>query len=180
MTNGPISLELAKEGSTPLFSNLLELYVHDLSEIFPVEIGADGRFGYDRLPLYWSTPDKHFAFVIRIGDRPAGFVLVTRGSVASDDPNVLDVAEFFVLRSHRREGVGRRAAFLLWNRLPAHWIVRVSEAHPAGQRFWEATIRAYTGGAFSTTTHAGKHHTFRVFSFRSDGTPVTSVFDGPP
>jgi predicted acetyltransferase len=170
MTDEPISLEPANEGSAPLISNLLELYVHDLSEIFPVEIGVDGRFGYDRLPLYWSAPDTHFAFVIRIGDRPAGFILVTRGSVASDDPDVLDVSEFFVLRSHRREGVGSRAAFLLWNRLPAQWIVRVSDAHTAGQLFWEATIRTYTGGFFSTAAHSGKHHTFRVFSFRSDGT----------
>jgi predicted acetyltransferase len=166
----PISLEPAKEGSAPLISNLLELYVHDLSEIFPVEIGVDGRFGYDRLPLYWSAPDTHFPFVIRMGDRPAGFILVTRGSVASDDPEVLDVAEFFVLRSYRRGGVGRRAAFLLWDRLPAQWIVRVSDAHIAGQLFWEATIRTYTGGFVSTSTHSGKHHTFRVFSFRSDRT----------
>ena len=56
----------------------------------------------------------------------AGFSFVTRGSPASDDPETLDVAEFFVLRGWRRSGVGRRAAPLLWDRLPGPWTVRVS------------------------------------------------------
>jgi hypothetical protein len=89
-----------------VLSNLLELYLHDLSEIFPIEVGADGHFGYENLPLYWSYPDTHFAFLIRSGACFAGFALATRGSPATDDPQDLDVAEFFVLRRYRRAGVG--------------------------------------------------------------------------
>ena len=108
-----VSLDVAPARDAALLANLLELYVHDLSEAFPlIELGADGRFGYDPLPLYWSEPERRFPFLIRCGGRVAGFVLVARGSPASDDPDVLDVAEFFVLRRYRRSGVGRRAAFL--------------------------------------------------------------------
>ena len=164
-----VALEVAPASSAPLLSNLMELYVHDLSEIFPVEIGPDGRFGYDQLPLYWFRPETHHAFLIRYGARVAGFALVTRGSPATDNPEDLDLAEFFVLRSCRRSGVGRRAAFLLWNHFPGQWIVRVSEAHPVGIAFWEATIREYTQGAFSTKEHPGRHHMFRVFSFSATG-----------
>ena len=46
-----VRLERATPEMAPLLRNLLELYVHDLSEIFPVELGPDGRFGYARLPL---------------------------------------------------------------------------------------------------------------------------------
>jgi predicted acetyltransferase len=141
--------------------------VHDLSQIFAMEVGADGRFGYNKLPLYWSEPDTHFAFLIRFRARVAGFALVTRGSPATDDPEDLDVAEFFVLRSYRRAGVGRSAAFLLWSRLPGRWVVRVSEANRAGLLFWEATIREYTRCVFSEKEHPGKLHRFRVFSFTS-------------
>ena len=167
ITSSEVTLEVAAADAAPLLSNLLELYVHDLSEIFPVEIGADGRFGYDKLASYWSEPETHFAFVIRSGDRVAGFALVTRGSPATDDPADLDVAEFFVLRSFRRAGVGGRAARLLWNRLPGRWIVRVSEANHRGLSFWDEIIREYTGGAVSEGQHAGKFHMFRVYSFRS-------------
>jgi len=130
-------------------------------------LGPDGRFGYDKLPLFWSEPERHFAFMIRSRAGLAGFALVTRGSPATDNPEDLDLAEFFVLRSYRRSGVGRQAACLLWNRLPGHWIVRVSEANRAGLHFWSATIREYTKSNFCVRKHPGKHHMFRVFSFNS-------------
>lgn len=36
-----------------ILANLLELYAHDFSEFHDLEVGADGRFGYSSLPLYW-------------------------------------------------------------------------------------------------------------------------------
>jgi predicted acetyltransferase len=162
-----VTLQVAAEADTVVLSNLLELYIHDLSEIFSLEIGDGGRYGYDRLPLYWSEPGRRFPFLIRSGARIAGFTLVTRGSPMSDDREDLDVAEFFVLRRHRRAGVGRTAAFLLWNRLPGRWIVRVSEGNRAGLLFWAAVIGEYTGAAFSESQRSGDPHGWRVFSFTS-------------
>ena len=163
-----VTLQPATVTDAALLTNLLELYIHDLSEIFPVEIGADGRFGYQKLSLYWAEPSTHWAFLIRTNLQIAGFALVTRGSPATTDPQDLDLAEFFVLRSYRRCGVGRSAAFALWDRLPGRWIVRVSEAHQTGLLFWQAVVEDYTHGTFSSTAHPAKHHMFRVFSFRSD------------
>jgi predicted acetyltransferase len=163
-----VTLQPATVADAALLANLLELYVHDLSEVFPVEIGSNGRFGYAKLSLYWSEPSTHWAFLIRSGLQIAGFALVTRGSPATTDPHDLDLAEFFVLRSYRRSGVGCSAAFALWDRLPGRWIVRVSEAHRTGLLFWERVIETYTHGTPSRTAHPGKHHMFRVFSFRSD------------
>jgi predicted acetyltransferase len=104
MVNPPeVVLDAATPRDATLLSNLLELYIHDLSEAFPnIELGADGRFGYEKLPLYWSEPERRFPFLIRFEGRVAGFVLAMRGSPASDDPDVFDVAEFFILRRHRR------------------------------------------------------------------------------
>ena len=166
-----ITVDAAPADSAPLLANLLELYIHDLSEIFALQPGVDGRFGYPSLPLYWSHPDTHFPFFIRLRGRAVGFALVTRGSPATDDPADLDLAEFFVLRSCRRAGVGRRAAIRLWNRMPGQWVVRASLAHQAGLRFWETTIQEYTRGAVSITAYQGKLHPFRVFAFRSAATP---------
>ncbi len=167
--SGPdeVALDAATAADAPLLSNLLELYVHDLSEIFPVALGADGRFGYDRLPLYWSEPAKRFAFLIRTAGRVAGFALVTRGSPASDDPEALDVAEFFVLRGDRRSGIGRRAARLLWERIPGRWVVRVSEANRAGLPFWKSVVAEHTRGEFVESARPGSPHGWRVLSFAS-------------
>ena len=162
-----VALDVATPRDAAVLSNLLELYTHDLSEIFPVELKADGRFGYEKLPLYWSEPERRFPFLIRCGTRLVGFALVTRGSPGSDDPDALDVAEFFIVRRYRRSGAGRRAAFLLWNRLPGSWVVRVSEGNRSGRPFWASVIAEYTGGAFAETTRPGSPHAWRVFSFDS-------------
>ncbi len=160
-----ITLKGAQPSDSSLLAHLLEFYMYDLAEIFALKLRPDGRFGYDKLPLYWSEPETHFPYLIRCNSDVAGFALVTRGSTATDNPDDLDLAEFFVLRPYRRHGIGRRAAFLLWDQLPGQWIVRVSEMNREGLPFWEAAIRAYTLGAYAQTRRPGKSHMFRVFSF---------------
>jgi predicted acetyltransferase len=162
-----VVLEPATRSDAVLLANLLELYSHDLSDVFALEPGPDGRFGYEKLPRYWSEPERRFPFLIRVGARLAGFALVTRGSPASEDPDDFDIAEFFVLRRHRHSGVGRRAAFLLWNRFVTRWIVRVSEGNPEGLRFWASVVGEYTSGTAVQTTSPGSPHAWRVFSFNS-------------
>jgi predicted acetyltransferase len=163
-----VVLDVATLADATLLSNLLELYVHDLSAAFPnVELGPDGRYGYRDLALYWSEPERRFPFLIRCDGRVAGFALARRGSPASDDPDVFDVAEFFVLRRYRRSGVGRRAAILLWNRLPGRWLVRVSEGNLGALPFWAGVITELTRGAATEFKRPGHPYAWRVFSFAS-------------
>jgi len=162
-----VALVVATQDAAALLANLLELYIHDMSEFLGVDVGLDGRFGYPKLPLYWSEPERRFPFLIRCGVRTVGFALVTRGSPATNDPDDLDLAEFFVLRHFRRCGVGRRAARLLWDRMPGHWVVRVSEGNRPAVPFWESIIREYSDGACSVSQRPGSPHPWRVFSFDS-------------
>ena len=131
-----VALDVATPRDSTVLANLLELYSHDLSGMFGLEVGANGRFGYAKLPLYWQEPEHRFAFLIRHGTALAGFALATRGSPVSDDPDVFDVAEFFVMRRHRGAGIGSSAAALLWDRFAAPWTVRVAEANRGGYGFW--------------------------------------------
>ena len=170
-----VSLDVATPDEAALLTNLLELYIHDLSAMFPhVELGSDGRYGYPELPLYWSEPERRFAFLIRVEGRVAGFVLVKRGSPALPDPDVLDVAEFFVLRAYRGQGVGRRAALLLWRQLPGKWTVRVSEANPAAMAFWSSAVEEFAHGAATVLEHPGRSSRFKVFVFESGPAPTAT------
>lgn len=162
-----VTLCRAVPSEAEVVSNLLQLYAYDLSETFDLELGPGGRFKYDQLPLYWSEPEHRFPFLIRHGTAIVGFALATRGSPCSDDPQDFDVAEFFVLRRHRRHGIGREAAFQLWNEFAARWIVRVSEGNHAGRQFWTRTITEYTGGAFEETARPNSPRQWRVFAFDS-------------
>ena len=149
-----------------VLGNLLELYIHDLSESFPfVQLGSDGRFGYPNLESYWTDPAKRFAFLIKEAGKVAGFALVTVGSPAAQEPDVYDLVEFFVLRGHRRSGVGRRAALRLWQQLSGEWTVRCSESNPSALAFWSEVVAEATHGTAKTSSWAGKTSQFRVFRF---------------
>jgi predicted acetyltransferase len=156
-----IELVPAQLDDATMLANLLELYLHDLSEAFPIEPDTNGRFGYERLPLYWTETDRRFPFLIRRDDRVVGFVFVTR------DQEGWDIAEFFVLRRHRRDGVGRRAAFALWDRMPGRWTVRVFDENRGAVPFWSRIIAEYSNGAFTRT----EKDRWQVFSFLSSATP---------
>ncbi len=163
-----VSLGPAAEADAPVLANLLELYIHDLSAAFPdITLGPDGRFGYRHLPLYWSEPGRRFPFLIRAGAQVAGFALVTRGVLAPEQPDEFDVAEFFVMRRHRRSGVGRDVAMLLWQQLPGRWTVRVSEGNAGALPFWAAVTAEFTGGTALETIRPGTPHPWRVFTFAS-------------
>lgn len=161
-----VSLERATELDAPLLANLLELYIHDMSAfIARLELGPDGRFGYEKLPLYFSDPARRFAYLIRHDTRAVGFAFVTRGSPVDSDPEVLDVADFFVARGHRRHGVGARAAMLLWGALPGRWTVRVLAANVGALEFWRGVVAEFSQGTAEEESLADATGDWRIFRF---------------
>jgi predicted acetyltransferase len=159
-----VTLVRATPSDAALLGNLLELYIHDLSAIFRVELGIDGRFGYNQLPRYWNEPSR-YAFLIKRGARVAGFAFATRGLQASASPDDLDVAEFFVLRAHRGAGVGQLAAFALWDALPGRWVVRVLERNASALEFWRKVVGRYTREAFAERALEDARGSWRVLTF---------------
>ena len=177
MSDARVSLARLRSSEHTLLTNLLELYVHDLSALFPqVELDDNGRFGYAKLPLFLGDSQRHLAFLIRAGDRIAGFALATRGSPVSDDPNVHDVAEFFVLRRYRRSGVGRHAAELLFQALPGRWTVRVLERNTRAFAFWRRAVFDFARGAVDEAERRDASGVWRVFAFdATDAQPERSA-----
>jgi hypothetical protein len=60
-TTSPVNIEIIPSlpEQEPVLANLLELYAHDFSEFIDLELGADGRFGYEHLPLYWKESSRY-------------------------------------------------------------------------------------------------------------------------
>lgn len=150
----------------PILANLLELYAHDFSEFRSMDLGEDGRFGYKYLPLYWQDPHRH-PFLVRLGEKLAGFVLVKQGSEVSGDEGVWDMTEFFVVRAYRRRGIGTEIAHQVWRRFPGHWEVRVMEANHSAQKFWERAVALFTGAPASSARVRKDGKVWDVFSFES-------------
>ena len=156
----------ARPEQEPILANLLELYAHDFSEFNDLELGCDGRFGYDRLPLYWSERGRH-PFLVWVEGKLAGLVLVKRGSEVTGNETVWDVAEFFVLRRYRRRGIGTQIAHEVWRQFPGLWEVRVMESNTAARHFWARAISILTGQTIQPVRVEKDGKWWTLFSFES-------------
>ncbi len=123
--------------------NLSQLYAYDWSELLALDVGDDGRFHVGSLEAY-DQDDRCHPFLFRVEGQVAGFALVCARSRLTGALDVFDMAEFFVLRRYRRQGIGREAACALFGRFKGAWEVRQRAEHPAATRFWRAVITQYT------------------------------------
>ena len=167
--NSPIAkLEVELLHATPeqfeTVANLFQLYAYDFSNFHDVVIGEDGRFAAEKLPLFWSEPNR-YAFLVRFASKPAGFALVKKGSEFTNSQNVWDMAEFFVLRRYRRCGVGAEAARQIWRRLPGRWEIRVMECNSGACHFWAHAIQTVLAKSVAPARVESGDRRWYVFSF---------------
>ena len=117
---------------------MLELYQHDLSDIWDQDIDAAGEYGY-ALDRYWNVPGN-FAYVALFDGHYAGFALVDDQVKLSGGQYWMD--QFFVLKKYRGRGLGRELAVSVISRHAGHWqIGQMADNHRA-QSFWRNTLTA--------------------------------------
>lgn len=142
-----VEVYTATREDSAVLRNLLELYSYDFSEVTGTDVDDHGLFGYRYLDHYWTEPGRT-PLLIRVDARLAGFVLV-RGREQEDGAAESSIAEFFVMRKYRRQGVGRTVARAAFDMFPGRWKVAQINENTAGRAFWRAVIAEYTGGVFS-------------------------------
>jgi predicted acetyltransferase len=162
-----VDLVPATPKQRPILSNLLQLYMHDFSEILPIQVDGDGKFEYPNLSQYWSEPGR-FPFLAVADGKWAGFALIRQEALPAGEL-VWDMAEFFVLRGWRRHGIGMRLAHLAFERFPGVWQIRVMEANAGACRFWQQVVDSFTGASHQperTQINGGAWHVIRFGSRR--------------
>ena len=139
-------------------------YLDDLTRVsmntgmFPAFGSSDAEIG-DRQPemmARWFADDTSHPLVILRDDRPVGFALVSKPTMRRADSADYRLAEFFVIKSARRLGVGREAAELIFNRFNGRWeITEIMRNQPA-VAFWRHVVGHYTHGEFRETMLQGE------------------------
>ncbi len=134
-----VSLDrIAATGRSEL-AKLFQLYLHDFSSIRPMRMSDDVTFTYRYFDAIFTEPERR-AWFIRHGGRLAGF------AVTREVDGRIDMAEFFVMRAHRRAGVGRRAAALVFAAQPGPWDVRFDVANGEAAAFWPDVVAEAADG----------------------------------
>jgi predicted acetyltransferase len=125
-----------------VFENLMQLYTHDFSEQWydrPTgEVDERGRFPDYPLDVYWREKD-HIPLLLRADSHIIGFALLNRVT-HTGRPVDRNMAEFFVLRKHRRTGAGTAAAQAIFTRYPGMWEAAIARRNVAALAFWRRAI----------------------------------------
>jgi predicted acetyltransferase len=164
MTEHDVSLRPVAANERAVLENLVQLYCYDWSELMPLNVGADGRFAALDLDPY-GRDHGHHALFIHVDDQLAGFALILEGSRLTGAGGVFDMAEFFVMRGHRRRGVGLAAAVAAFDRFKGSWEVRQRDQNHAATAFWRRAIHEYTRGNYQEARWDAPEWTGVVQSF---------------
>ncbi len=135
-------------------------YLESLSDLntglFAV-LGADSS-REEEIFAKWFTHDQSHPLIILNGSEPVGFALVTRPRIRSAGEPAADyrMSEFFILKEHRRAGMGRDAATLIFDRFAGSWEIVEYSRNPGAVAFWRRVIGNYSTGSFTERSRHGE------------------------
>ena len=135
-------------------------YLKDLTAVsmntgmFPVS----GEFGEreDDLLSRWFADDGSYPLLILHNDQPVGFALVSRPPRNQRTQVDYRMAEFFVLQSSRRRGLGRLAAQLIFRRFSGNWEISEYQSNAGAVAFWRAVVLEFTSGRYKEALGNGE------------------------
>jgi predicted acetyltransferase len=148
----------ATEDDRETIANLIQLYLYDMTDEGVWPIGADGRYGYDLLDRFWQHP-----YLLRANGELAGFALVMDECPLTGERPCWFMAEFFVLRGYRRQGIGREAVAELLRRHAGRWHVAVTRSHVRSEAFWAGVLGGFPGLTERELTFEGDAWRLRSF-----------------
>ena len=138
-----------------VIKNLMQFYIYDFSEFVRHDVEEDGLFAaYPFLDEYWKDVDHKFPYIIKKQEKYVGFVLVR--FIESQKRNYFSIAEFFIMRKYRKEGIGKAVAEQIFDLHRGQWEVYQKESNKPAQLFWNRIIDEYTKGQFKERFENGK------------------------
>lgn len=133
---GRVEVRVALEADYPALQQMLELYQYELSDLWPQPADDQARYGYD---LDRHRQGRRFrAYVAFGGGQYLGFALVAPAAVTRAQGCWME--QFFVLKAHRRHGLGRTLAAQVLGRHPGPWEIGQMHGNRAAQAFWRRVI----------------------------------------
>ena len=125
-------------------------YLDDLNPgtgMFPA-LGEIGHREPDQIAHWFGDPNT-FPLLIIKGGEPVGFARVLRAMAGGVQPRIdYRMAEFFVMRTRRRLGIGRTAVQLILSRFAGRWEITEYLRNAEAVNFWRRVVAAHTKGAY--------------------------------
>ncbi len=142
-----IELREAHAHEFSVLERLMQLYLYDFAAIDDWSIGEDGFYGSAAtIEGFWTDP-RMTSYLVRADGALVGFVL-SRDSAYFAGDGTRDISEFFILRRHRRQGIGGEVARRMFDTFSGKWEVTQLTSNVEAQKFWRRVIGEYTAGRY--------------------------------
>jgi predicted acetyltransferase len=165
-----IEIARATVNERPVLRQLLELYQYDFSEFDDADLTPMGLYDYPYLDHYWVESERT-PFLVRVNANLAGFVLVARYNYLTGQKDCWVMAEFFIMRKYRHQGIGEYVARYIFDQFRGVWQVgQIIENQPATS-FWRIVISRYSQGDFQEHNLNNKNWHGPVQTFISPASP---------
>jgi len=138
-------------------------YLADLAPLGTGVFPALGEIGHREPDLLasWFADSSAQVLTILQNDLPVGFALVrVRQPLSAGQSTDYSMAEFFVARRWRRQGVGQEAVRLILDRFAGRWHIMEYLRNPGAVSFWRRVVGAYSLGRYQERVSNGEIHQY--------------------
>ena len=132
-----------------LLWNLLQFALYDGSFYINNKIGENGLFEYNWFENYF-TDDDRVAYLIKSENSILGFVLVNSNLKLLHDCKAQTIAEFLILPQYRKNHIGKKVAYEIFDMFDGEWEVQPMENNTGAYQFWRKIIREYSNNKYET------------------------------
>ena len=160
-----VDIVKASLSDKPIIRNLMQLYLHDLTEYEPIPLDSHGLFNYNYLDHYWIEKER-FPFIFKVEDQLAGFALINQHSNSGKNIDY-SIAEFFILKKYRLTGISKQAAVYLFDKFRGTWEIAVGKQNRPAQAFWRKIILDYKKDSFDYLPNGSGEWTGPIYIFNN-------------
>lgn len=144
-------LEEIKSNNREVLERLLQLYLHDISSFFPMDLDDQtGLYIYDDISKYFEN-ENNKAFLIKNNKNIVGFMLID----FFEDKNVIQ--EMFILNNYKKNGYGRKSVIELFDKYKGNWEIKSLPCSKQAEGFWTSVVSHYTKDNFKIE-YVGKYN----------------------
>lgn len=137
-------VEVKKEEKEKLY-RLLQFALYDGSQYIDNNIDENCLFEYGWFENYFCDEDRN-AYFIKNNGAYLGMVMVNENLKFNTSGKC--ISEFFILPKYRRNYLGKRVAYDIFEKFKGDWEVQPMEDNPNAYSFWKNIITEYTNGNY--------------------------------
>ena len=111
------------------------------------EMNDNALFEYKWFDKYFEENNREAYFVKeKITNKLLGFVMINQ--YIKTFSNGHSIAEFMIIPKYRRKGLGKKVAFMCFNKHKGNWEVSPSFGNKTAYLFWKNVIEEYTNNNY--------------------------------